>query len=110
MPFKDPEKKREYQRQWKARRRQEWLDAFGPCAWCGGDEELQIDHVDRATKTYNPTDVWSRKLEVRHRELLKCQVLCEPCHSLKTLREMREDNKDPWDKPKPKDSQLSLGI
>ena len=40
---------REYQREWLAARRTEWL-ADKSCAVCGSDDRLEIDHIDPATK------------------------------------------------------------
>ena len=46
MPYKDPKKKREYQRRWVAARRTRWLEENGPCAECGLIEGLEVDHID----------------------------------------------------------------
>ena len=52
--WKTAKAQREYQREWKRRRRFEWIAANGPCAWCGSwgmgplfnYAGLQIDHID----------------------------------------------------------------
>lgn len=82
MPYKDKVKQREYQREWIARRRQEWLDENGPCILCGGDNELQVDHIDPNTKISHR--VWSWSDERRNTELAKCRVLCSRCHKEKS--------------------------
>jgi hypothetical protein len=35
------------------------------------------------------SQIWSRSAEVRDRELSKCQVLCAPCHKMKSNDEQR---------------------
>jgi 5-methylcytosine-specific restriction endonuclease McrA len=78
------ETKREYQREWMRRRRDAWLAEHGPCAHCGSDKDLQVDHIDPDQKLLNPAGVWSLSAEKREAELAKCQVLCESCHKIKT--------------------------
>lgn len=78
MPYADPEQQREYQRQWIAKRRAEWLEQHGPCVVCGSWDNLEVDHIDPATKlTHN---VWSLGKAKREAELAKCQVLCREHH------------------------------
>lgn len=88
MPITDITEKRAYQRNWKARRRAEWIDAQGgACAECGSRESLEVDHIDPATKLCNPTLIWSRRKAFRDAELAKCQVLCRSCHEDKSWDE-----------------------
>jgi hypothetical protein len=87
MPYADPAQQREYMRVWVARRRAAWF-ADKVCAWCGSDEQLELDHVDRSQKVDHR--LWSWSQERREAELAKCQVLCHPCHLLKT--ELCRDN------------------
>lgn len=82
MPYSDSEKQREYQREWIARRRAEWVKSNGPCADCGTWEDLEIDHVDASTKVTHRVWSWSRRR--REEELAKCVVRCGPCHDIKT--------------------------
>lgn len=77
MPYKDPEKQREYQREWHARRRAAWL-LDKACVDCGSALELEIDHVDPSTKVHH--NVWSWATERREDELSKCVVRCADCH------------------------------
>jgi 5-methylcytosine-specific restriction endonuclease McrA len=77
---------RDYQRQWIADRRQEWIDAHGPCA-CGSTDGLEVDHIDPEQKAMEVSAIWSRRAEVRAVELDKCQVLCRPCHEKKTFKD-----------------------
>lgn len=57
----------------------------GKCVRCGTTDDLEIDHVDPATKNYAVGDVIMRisseKLAV---ELALCQLLCAPCHAKKS--------------------------
>jgi 5-methylcytosine-specific restriction endonuclease McrA len=81
MPMATPEAQREYQRNWVAKRRLDWFSNKA-CAWCGSCDNLELDHIDPATKISH--NIWSWSVERRNRELEKCQVLCAPCHINKT--------------------------
>ena len=87
MPYKNKEKQREYQRKWIAQRRQDWIDANGPCP-CGSSDRLEVDHIDRKLKTLEASWIWSRSQKVREKELANCQVLCYDCHLEKTISEI----------------------
>ena len=86
MPYADLEQRREYDREWRKRRRSEWIEENGPCP-CGETENLEIDHVDPATKTVPIAQIWSWSRERREEELAKCQVLCTSCHERKSHSE-----------------------
>jgi hypothetical protein len=88
MPYKDPDKQREYTRKWIAERRRVWLENNGPCVKCGSDENLQVDHVDPKLKISHKVWSWSEKR--RNTELAKCQILCSNCHKKKTKSERPE--------------------
>lgn len=81
------EAKREYQRLWIARRRQDWLNENSPCSLCGGTENLEVDHIDASTKEVETAGLWSLSLSNPKRiaELAKCRVLCHSCHIKKTF-------------------------
>ena len=82
------DKKRAYQRNYVAERRKLFIESRGSkCITCGSSDKLEVDHIDREQKVYNPRDIWSRRKEVRDAELAKCQVLCSPCHIKKTQLE-----------------------
>jgi hypothetical protein len=84
------EAKNAYQAEWQAKRRKAWIESQGGfCAACGSRENLEVDHVDRTTKSVNPTHLWSlaEGNPVRVSELAKCQVLCRSCHRAKTRGE-----------------------
>lgn len=85
MPFRDKGQQIAYQIQWVKTRREAWLKDHSPCARCGSPENLEVDHIDRATKvTHN---VWSWSKDRRDQELAKCQALCVDCHKQKTYNE-----------------------
>jgi hypothetical protein len=56
----------------------------GQCVRCGTTDQLEFDHVDRATKSYLITANLNRRWEVLVQELDKCQLLCHDCHRAKT--------------------------
>ena len=89
MPMKTREEQKEYQRLWIAARRSAWIEENGPCRACGGDYNLEVDHIDPSTKLIKPSAIWSRREEIRNEELAKCQVLCEACHLEKTVKDLR---------------------
>lgn len=93
MPMATKEEQREYQRQWMAKRRQNWIDENGPCVECNSTDQLEVDHINPEDKELQPRDLWSRRKEVRETELAKCQVLCYDCH-LKKTQKWYEDKRE----------------
>lgn len=90
MPTNNAKKKaylKEYQKVWVRERRQDWINLNGPCKKCGSTQSLEIDHIDPKLKTMAASSIWSRRQEVREKELANCQVLCKKCHLEKTLSE-----------------------
>lgn len=85
MPYADPDTQRRYQRQWAQNNRRRWLSENGPCAKCGSDKDMEVDHIDRTKKISHR--VWSWTKDRRDEELRKCQVLCGSCHKEKTSLE-----------------------
>ena len=77
MPYKDPEKQREYQRLYVKRVRRAFFKAK-ICERCGAVKNLQIHHRDPAKKISHHIWSWSEKR--RNAELQKCVVWCKPCH------------------------------
>lgn len=84
MPYKDPEKQREFQRKRLAAKRAKWISENGPCRICGSDKNLEVDHINPEEKTYRISGLWSYSRDKLQAELMKCQVLCEDCHDKKT--------------------------
>jgi len=84
MPFKNPAKKLEYQRNWYSARRLQGIESLGgKCAQCGATEDLEFDHVDPALKWKHR--IWSYSWKRINEELAKCQLLCATCHEAKTI-------------------------
>ena len=101
MPFKDPDKKREYQRAYcktpnqlaKGRERNkinyyaklEWLDQYKtPCVICGEAEKCCIDfhHIDESTKVSEVATLLRQRSrrDIILEEINKCVTLCANCH------------------------------
>lgn len=62
----------------------------GKCVECGTTEDLQIDHIDPKTKSFNMSQYFSKaRLSEAYAELDKCQILCHPHHIEKTVSEYK---------------------
>lgn len=88
--LKDKEKYNVYMREYMLKRyherRAESLRILGgKCIQCGVTEELEIDHIDPKTKTFETGKVWSFSKERWLKELEKCQLLCKKHHKEKTI-------------------------
>lgn len=59
----------------------------GKCCRCGSLNKLEIDHIDKTTKSFTLGGFWSCSKEKFLFELGKCQLLCQQCHEKKTLSE-----------------------
>lgn len=75
----------EYMRKYMLKRyyeRRDWAIKHlgGKCAKCGAEENLEIDHIDPATKTFSVSKMWNVAWEVFVEEINKCQLLCHECH------------------------------
>jgi 5-methylcytosine-specific restriction endonuclease McrA len=57
----------------------------GQCVACGTEDDLQFDHVDPSIKAFTVSENLHRRWGDVVVELTKCQLLCKPCHDLKTL-------------------------
>lgn len=71
------------------RRRAEIVQRLGgKCVKCGSIELLEIDHVDPKSKVHDfgkrLAGLSAAKLE---EEVKKAQLLCDPCHNLKSMGE-----------------------
>lgn len=87
VPYKDKSAQLEYQRKWIANRRAKYIAIHGgQCAKCGGDQDLEFDHIDPEKKVDHR--IWSWSEERIQGELLKCQLLCSVCHKEKSIEEM----------------------
>lgn len=87
--LKSKEGRSSYMNDYIKRRRYKWILENGPCQKCGSTEDLEIDHIDRTTKSVETKHIFVLKQETREAELAKCQVLCSSCHLDKTSLENR---------------------
>lgn len=77
--------KNEYQRNWSNVRRAEALIKLGgKCVKCGTTENLEFDHIDPKTKSFEIGAWGSHSKADLEIELAKCQLLCKSCHIEKT--------------------------
>lgn len=84
------EERKLYLRKWqKAKRdkRREFLQNLlgGKCVRCGIDNGLQFDHIDPSTRNFVIGNHLSYPMALLLAEVAKCQLLCQTCHTLKTL-------------------------
>ena len=56
----------------------------GKCVKCGSTEEIEIDHIDPAKKTFDWGIIHSQTPERIEAEIFLSQLLCKPCHIEKT--------------------------
>lgn len=59
----------------------------GKCVKCGATEDLEIDHVDRNTKTVDVSRFNSMSRQKFMEELKLCQLLCHEHHKQKSAEE-----------------------
>lgn len=86
MSFKDKDKQREYQRNWIAARRVEYIKLRGGvCCKCSSAVDLEFHHRDRMTKLDHK--IWSWSISRLEAELMKCDLLCRECHFKETTKE-----------------------
>lgn len=58
------------------------------CIQCGSTEDLQFDHIDPTTKLFTLAKGSSFSEQRWQAELAKCQLLCQTCHTSKTLNDL----------------------
>lgn len=67
-----------------------WFD--GTCVICGDKEgPFEFDHIDPSTKLFNLSSRTNKSIHVWWKELMKCQLLCKPCH----IKKSKVDNYRP---------------
>jgi hypothetical protein len=59
----------------------------GRCVVCGSEDDLEMDHIDPATKLFTVSNGCSRPSSEFWAEVEKCQLLCSSHHAEKTARE-----------------------
>lgn len=82
MPYKDPNKQKEYQRNWVKSRRLKFM-RNKVCADCGEGTNLEIHHNVPDTKVSHKIFSWSEKRFKS--EIKKCSILCNECHKYRTF-------------------------
>ena len=84
---------REYMLKRYHRRRSDSIEKLGgKCVVCGTTDNLEIDHIDRSTKTMAISGLWSCNIQRYEAELKLSQLLCEEHHKQKTSRESSVDH------------------
>lgn len=76
MPYKDRDKQRRYMNEWIKQRRLDWVEANGPCAKCGSDDDLQLDYIGEGKANHH---IWSFCEAKRAMALRNYRVLCRRC-------------------------------
>ncbi len=92
MPQRDPEAYREYMRKYMldryTKRRAEAIETLGgKCKICESTVDLQFDHVDPSGKAFTIAKFSSASERKFREEIVKCQLLCRPCHVKKTMQD-----------------------
>lgn len=87
--------KKEYQKEYQLRRyhkrRNQAVTQLGKiCSRCGSEKDLQIDHIDPSKKSIDVARLWGVAEKRYQEEIKKCQLLCWPCHILKTIKDKGE--------------------
>lgn len=81
------EERREYQAAYRRKRRSETIEYLGgKCVVCGTTENLEFNHKDPTTKSFNLGRFWG-KLEDYWAEVDKCELLCKTHHAEETKRQ-----------------------
>lgn len=79
------EKHTEYELKRYHKRRSAALEFLGGvCINCGSIDNLELDHIEPATKLFNISSFWSISENKFWVEVKKCQILCKICHLIKT--------------------------
>lgn len=73
------QKKTEYQREWCAKRRAEYIAGMR-CLFCDSDQDIHLHHRDPEKKVSH--SIWSWSDERIAAELKKCVPLCGKCHQI----------------------------
>lgn len=101
MPFKDPDKRREYFREYYRKKRLEAIHMLGGCCVeCGESCDLEFDHIKPIDKKFEIAKLMSYKWSEVVEEVKKCQLLCRSCHEDKTERESDKQKRYEYDEGK----------
>lgn len=67
------------------RKREELISLLGgKCVDCGVTHDLQFDHADASSKSFDISNWYGLSMEKLKPELDKCVLRCKPCHGVKT--------------------------
>jgi 5-methylcytosine-specific restriction endonuclease McrA len=92
MPHKDPEKYKQYMKDYMLKRyherRDKAIERLGGKCKCGSISDLQFDHINPTTKKFTIAKLSSINEEDFWKEIDKCQLLCNNCHQEKTLLDL----------------------
>lgn len=95
MPFKDPDKMRNYMKERRSNRRAKFIQLLGgKCIQCGSKDNLEFDHVHSGWKRHDYNDIRDSNENLIARELKKVQLLCHNCHRQKSHNNGDFINKD----------------
>lgn len=93
MPIKDPEKRRQYQRNYyrnNAARADKLKEERGnACEKCGYNKEpriLEFHHRNPEEKLFYIPRAWTRSEKAIRLEAEKCDLLCPNCHEIEHLK------------------------
>ena len=78
---------REYQKAKYEKRRNGFIEELGGvCVQCNSVDELEFDHIDPETKSFNVAKKMANgAIAVLREEIAKCQLLCKKCHKKKSV-------------------------
>lgn len=83
MPYKDHEKQKQFQREWCAKRRLNFLKDK-QCVKCDSLNNLELHHKNPKDKISHR--IWSWRETRRLKEIEKCEILCNVCHKEETKK------------------------
>ena len=83
------EEKREYQRNWMKKRRENLINNLGnKCSICESQDRLEFHHKDPSIKSFSINSKLSYNEKELEEELNKCELLCFECHKKKHIRKI----------------------
>lgn len=80
---------RGYQKARYEKRRTGFIEELGGvCVQCNSVDELEFDHINPDTKSFNVAKKMANgAIAVLREEIAKCQLLCKKCHKKKSVAE-----------------------
>lgn len=74
---------------WEKRKRNALDFLGGKCVRCEATEMLDFDHIEPSSKIMTIARASSRSESFFWNEVKKCQLLCVPCHLIKSAEDIR---------------------